>query len=156
MRLVDEDVVAIISLFFLVVTPIGVAMEEYSYGSDIYDDIMDDYFKDSPLYSIPDTDYKPTLSPEAQPGFEVQVKECLEMISDDCGVIIFNKIFDSGKYTDVAAACCGQLMTLGKECHHTIIQSTINTPDMKGVNKTEVWINSDNLWNQCASLFPIN
>uniref|UniRef100_A0A0V0GTV0 Putative ovule protein n=1 Tax=Solanum chacoense TaxID=4108 RepID=A0A0V0GTV0_SOLCH len=149
-RLVDDilAIVALISLFFLIVTPIGLAIED-SYGLDIYDDI-NDYAKDllnSPLYSNPD--YKPTLSPESHPEFHVEVKECLQNISDDCGVIIFNKIFDNGKYTDVDE-CCGQLLTLGKKCHHTIIESTIDSPEMKGVNKTAVWINSDNLWKKCS------
>ncbi|KAK4718348.1 hypothetical protein R3W88_016686 [Solanum pinnatisectum] len=146
-RLVDDvlAIVALISLFFLIVTPIGLAMED-SYGSDIYDDYAKDLLN-SPLYSNPD--YKPTLSPESHPEFHVEVKECLQNISDDCGVIIFNKIFDNGKYTDVDE-CCGQLLTLGKKCHHTIMESTIDSPEMKGVNKTAVWINSDNLWKKCA------
>ncbi|MCE3051235.1 hypothetical protein HAX54_049164 [Datura stramonium] len=154
-RLVDNilAIVALISLFFLIVSPIALAIED-SYGSDIfYDDIEDNYVKDlsdSPLYSI-HGDYKSALSPDPYPGFHTEVKKCLLEISDDCGVIIFNRIFDSGKYSDVEE-CCGQLLTLGKKCHHAIVESTIASPEMKGVNKTEVWENSDKLWKECASV----
>lgn len=144
-------ILGIVALFFLIVAPIGLGLED-SYDPEIYEDMVEEYGKDlleSPLYTIPD-DYGPTSSPEPHPEFQVQVKDCLEKISDDCGVIIFNKIFDSGKYTDVQQ-CCPQLLKLGKKCHNAIIQSTIGSPEMKGLNQTQVWINNDNLWNECHS-----
>ncbi|XP_009595007.1 uncharacterized protein [Nicotiana tomentosiformis] len=161
MRLVA---IAAVSMFLLV-TPIALAIEEeFGNGVDLSDTDVIDYDQsksnydeesyDSSLYSVPGHNNKQALAPESYPGFHTQVGECLEKISDDCGVIIFNMIFDSGKYSNVEE-CCGQLLTLGRKCHNIIVESTLDSPELKGVNKTEVWGNSDNLWKECGASAPL-
>nr|XP_016491422.1 PREDICTED: uncharacterized protein LOC107811081 [Nicotiana tabacum] len=164
MRLVA---IAAVSMFLLV-TPIALAIEE-DFGNDVdlldadvidnidYDQSESNYDEESydfSLYSVSDHNNKQTLAPEPYPGFHTQVGECLEKISDDCGVIIFNRIFDSGKYSDVEE-CCGQLLTLGRKCHNIIVESTLDSPELKGVNKIEVWENSDKLWKECGASAPL-
>ncbi|XP_019234108.1 PREDICTED: uncharacterized protein LOC109214626 [Nicotiana attenuata] len=158
--------VAIVAVFmFLLVTPIALAIEEdFNNDIDLLDTYVIDYDQsesnydeesyDSSLYSVPNHSNKQTLAPEPYPGFHTQVGECLEKISDDCGVIIFNRIFDSGKYSDVEE-CCSQLLTLGRKCHNIIVESTLDSPELKGVNKTDVWENSDKLWKECGASAPL-
>nr|XP_009757807.1 PREDICTED: uncharacterized protein LOC104210577 [Nicotiana sylvestris] len=163
-KLVRLVVIAAVSMFLLV-TPIALAIEE-DLDNDVdlletdvigYDQSESNYDEesyDSSLYSVPGPNNKQTLAPEPYPGFHTQVGECLEKISDDCGVIIFNRIFDSGKYSDVEE-CCGQLLILGRKCHNIIVESTLDSPELKGVNKTEVWENSDKLWKECGAYAPL-
>ncbi|XP_059298289.1 uncharacterized protein LOC132050992 [Lycium ferocissimum] len=158
MRLVDDVIafVTLLSLFLLIVTPIALGIED-SYDSDVFlDDIEGNYNEDlydSSLYSIPD-DSKPALSPEPYPGFQIEVEKCLEKISDDCGWIIFSRIVGSGYDVDLDG-CCSQLLTLGRKCHNTILESTLANPEMKGANKTLMWENSDQLWKECAASAPV-
>ncbi|KAK4345427.1 hypothetical protein RND71_035603 [Anisodus tanguticus] len=155
MRLVDVVVaiIALISLFFLIVIPIALAIEDSEVFIDDIDGNYDEDLTDSSIYLIPD-DYKPTLSPEPHPGFHIEVEKCLQKISDDCGWIIFNRIIGNGKYSDLEG-CCGQLLTSGRKCHNTILESTLASPEMKGANKTMIWENSDQLWKECGAFPPL-
>ncbi|KAK4707841.1 hypothetical protein R3W88_028766 [Solanum pinnatisectum] len=130
----------------MVITPITLAIreEDYYYNRN-HGENLDLY--DSSLYYNEYYNHKEASAPEPYPG---QVEECLQNISDDCGIIIFNRILDSGKYSDVEE-CCPQLLALGIKCHNVIMESTLLSPEMKGVNTTEIWKNSDKLWEECTS-----
>ncbi|XP_015166708.1 uncharacterized protein [Solanum tuberosum] len=151
MRVIEIVAIAmVISLF----TPITLAIREEDYYNRNHGENLDDLdlYDSSLYYTFPNEYYNhnEASAPEPYPG---QVEECLQNISDDCGIIIFNRILDSGKYSDVEE-CCAQLLALGIKCHNAIMESTLLSPEMKGVNTTEIWKNSDKLWEECTSISP--
>ncbi|CAN4114936.1 unnamed protein product [Withania somnifera] len=153
MRVIDITTIAVVVISLL--SPITLAIEGEEDNFDNY--FNPDYPYDSSSVSDNDDNYKGSLAPKLyypvtgdDDDDDDKVEECLQNISDDCGVIIFNWIMDSGKHGDVEKECCNQLLTLGIKCHNAIMESTLD--NMKGVNKTLIWKNSDKLWNECASI----
>ncbi|KAM3360443.1 protein DOWN-REGULATED IN DIF1 11-like [Capsicum galapagoense] len=147
MRVIDIVAIAII---ISLLTP-----KTLGDSSDItnpnYDEL--DAYGSSLYYSIPD-EHRNHEEAFAPAPYAEQVEECLDNISDDCGAMIFNRIMDNGKYTNVEDCCCFQLLTLGRKCHNAIIESTLARHEMKGVNAAEIWKNSDKLWEECESISP--
>lgn len=140
-----------IALLISLLTPIALAIQEEEFYNPDHGGDFNSY--DSSLYyTFPNEYYRDRESSAPEP-YPEQVEECLQNISDDCGIIIFNKIMDNGKYSDVGE-CCTQLITLGIKCHNAIMESTLLSPEMKGVNITQIWKNSDKLWEECNSISP--
>ncbi|KAM7252603.1 hypothetical protein ACFE04_008112 [Oxalis oulophora] len=97
----------------------------------------------------------PTSSPSERPLKDTpespkqwKIEECVKRISEDCANSIYGNIFLHNKEV-ISTNCCEQLVSLGKECHDTLVNDILKSPEAKG-KKSTFLRNSLNVWNHCV------
>ncbi|KAK6920897.1 Prolamin-like domain [Dillenia turbinata] len=109
------------------------------------DDVADVPYADDVVGDGPTSDS--SLGPDSVIGF---LESCLKKISD-CGVEIYNDIFEFEDLTPVSTPCCERLVKVaGRECHDTMVTMVlIKVKDAK--KKEEFRKKSDETYTRCVS-----
>ncbi|KAL4385978.1 hypothetical protein GQ457_09G000040 [Hibiscus cannabinus] len=63
-----------------------------------------------------------------------------------CVCEVFNSIFKTGSIT---SKCCGELVVLGKVCHSTLVQRTLESPNFQNLDRDTIIQRSIDTWNNC-------
>ncbi|KAL4347331.1 hypothetical protein GQ457_17G012280 [Hibiscus cannabinus] len=65
-----------------------------------------------------------------------------------CVSEVFDSIFKTGSVTN---KCCGELLVLGKKCHHALVK-TLENPIFKSLDRKTIMHKSITTWSKCHEL----
>ncbi|KAL4346689.1 hypothetical protein GQ457_17G012170 [Hibiscus cannabinus] len=66
-----------------------------------------------------------------------------------CVSEVFDSIFKTGNVTN---KCCGELLVLGKKCHHALVKRTLENPIFKSLDRKTIMHKSITTWSKCHEL----
>ncbi|KAL3744125.1 hypothetical protein ACJRO7_013391 [Eucalyptus globulus] len=75
--------------------------------------------------------------------------DCATKLADDCGEDIFFNIFT--KQRKITPACCKKLVSMGKQCHESMVGFIILSPSFSK-NASITVPRSKKVWNKCVLL----
>ncbi|KAL4290946.1 hypothetical protein GQ457_14G000850 [Hibiscus cannabinus] len=91
-------------------------------------------------------------------GVVVATKENDKFIKDNnceakmdmpCVSEVFDSIFKTGSITN---KCCGELLVLGKKCHHALVKRTLENHVFKNLDRKKIMHKSITTWDNCLKL----
>ncbi|KAL7102299.1 hypothetical protein ACP275_08G111100 [Erythranthe tilingii] len=92
------------------------------------------------------------LPPEPYQGFYEFADRCLDKLTEECGLEIFQGIFWEDEVAVISRKCCQKLVAVGRSCHEGILKATLKLPELPKREKNVMKRRDAQLWSQCVSI----
>ncbi|KAL8051066.1 hypothetical protein ABFX02_06G121300 [Erythranthe guttata] len=95
------------------------------------------------------------LPPEPYQGFYEFTDRCLDKLTEECGLEIFQGIFWEDEVTEISRKCCQKLVAVGRSCHEGLLKATMKLPGLPKREKSVVKRRDAQLWSNCVSIIGV-
>ncbi|KAL7108577.1 hypothetical protein ACP275_06G121000 [Erythranthe tilingii] len=95
------------------------------------------------------------LPPEPYQGFYEFTDRCLDKLTEECGLEIFQGIFWEDEVAEISRKCCQKLVAVGRSCHEGLLKATMKLPGLPKREKSVVKRRDAQLWSNCISIIGV-